>query len=184
MSVARPEPLQKDLPVHGKRVDIELFTEADLTDEYIGWLNDPAVVRYSNQRLRSHDRSSCAAYLRSFERTDNLFMIIRRKDNGRPIGTMTVYFSPHHGTADVGILIGDTSCWGQGYGKDAWNAVICWLAAHARIRKVTAGTASCNLGMIKLIEASGMHQEAVRRFQEIIDGEAVDILYFARYRET
>ncbi|MCC6247256.1 MAG: hypothetical protein IT499_05810, partial [Rubrivivax sp.] len=36
--------------LRGRRVRLRPFTAADITDAYIGWLNDPEVVRYSNQR--------------------------------------------------------------------------------------------------------------------------------------
>lgn len=174
----------QDLPLHGQRVDIRLFTEDDLCTQYISWLNDPIVVRYSNQRFRSHDRTTCAAYLASFQDSDNLFLSLRSKEEDHAIGTMTVYFSRHHGTADVGILIGDTKTWAQGYGQDAWNTVVEWLCTQPRVRKVTAGTIACNSGMLKLLERSGMEKEAVRKRQEIVDGEAVDILYYARHCEA
>lgn len=174
----------KDLPLHGKRVDIRLFTEQDLTNQYIDWLNDPVVVRYSNQRFRLNDHATCAAYLASFQDSDNLFLSVRSKEDDEAIGTMTVYFSRHHGTADIGILIGDTNSWGHGYGQDAWNTVVDWLCTQPCVRKVTAGTTSCNSGMLKVLERSGMEKEAVRRRQEIVDGKAVDIHYYARYREA
>ncbi|HEX7887948.1 MAG TPA: GNAT family protein [Ramlibacter sp.] len=176
-------PLAQDLPLQGELVEIRAFGPEDLTPEYVGWLNDPEVVRYSNQRFRRHDARSCAAYLESFPGTGNLFLSVRRKDGRHAIGTMTVYHASHHGTADVGILIGDRNAWGRGYGQDAWNTVVHWLARHPAVRKVTAGTVACNAGMLKLMERSGMKREAVRERQELIDGEPVDIVYFAKHRD-
>ena len=47
---------------------------------------------------------------------------------------------------------------------------------------MTAGTLACNLGMRRLMERSGMQLEAVRREQEIVEGRAEDLLYYARFR--
>lgn len=181
---AMTTPLAADLPLRGELVEIRAFGPADITSEYVAWLNDPEVVRYSNQRFRTHSEASCAAYLESFRASDNLFLSVRRKDTERAIGTMTVYHAFQHGTADVGILIGERDVWGRGYGQDAWNTVVDWLAAHPAIRKVTAGTVSCNLGMIKVMERAGMKKEAVRERQEIIDGQPADILYYAKHRDS
>ena len=49
----------------------------------------------------------------------------------RQIGTMTAYISVHHGTVDVGIMIGAKSVWGEGYGQDAWNTFVNWLFGMA-----------------------------------------------------
>src|SRR4051794_38821663 len=96
------------------------FTSSDIDETYVGWLNDPEVVRFSNQRFRRHDRQSCARYLDSFAETPNLFMSMRRRVDDAAIGTMTAYISEPHSTADVGIMVGDKATWGKGYGQDAW----------------------------------------------------------------
>lgn len=167
-----------------EKVLLRSFTASDINDTYIGWLNDPDVVRFSNQRFLKHDQGTSSRYLASFEGTDNLFISVRRLPDDNPIGTMTAYFSRHHGTVDVGILIGDKSVWGMGYGQDAWNTLTNWLLARDGIRKLTAGTLACNHGMIKLMERSGMHHEATRKEQEIVEGQAVDILYYAKFHSA
>ncbi len=167
----------------GKRVILQLFSSRDIDESYIGWLNDQDVVRFSNQRFLRHNSESCLRYLASFEGTANMFVSILRLSDKSLIGTLTAYIVRYHGTADVGIMIGDKSVWGSGYGQDAWNLFINWLLEREKIRKVTAGTLACNFGMIKLIERSGMSLEAVKRAQEIVDDQPVDILYFAKYRD-
>lgn len=165
----------------GNKVFLRPFTALDIDASYIGWLNDPEVVRYSNQRFLVHDRESCMRYLTSFDGSANMFMSVRRLSDGCPIGTLTAYVSRHHGTVDVGIMIGDKSIWGQGYGQDAWDLLTNWLLQRKDVRKLTAGTLTCNYGMIKIMEQSGMKLEAVRKAQEIVDGYPVDILYFAKF---
>ena len=165
----------------GQRVMLRPFTQAEITEQYIRWLNDPIVLKFSNQRFVFHDRASCLRYLESFAGTDNLFLSVFRLENNKPIGTLTAYISRHHGTADVGIMIGDRTVWGRGYGQDAWNTLTNWLIAEARIRKLTGGTVACNRAMVKLMERSGMKLEAVRKAQEIIEGQPQDLLYFAKF---
>ena len=151
---------------------------------YVSWLNDPEVVKYSNQRFNKHTAESCLKYLNSFEGTNNIFVGIRRSEDDVLIGTMTAYVSLVHGTVDVGIMIGDQSCKGKGYGQDAWNTMLNALSLSPLIRKITAGTLDCNLSMLKLMERSSMHLEAIRKKQEIVDGVAHDIHYYARFNEA
>lgn len=174
-----------DFEISGSKVLLRPFCLEDITDRYIDWLNDPRVVRFSSQRFITHDKSSCLRYLDSFANTDNLFLSIRRLDTGQAIGTMTAYISSsQHGIVDVGIMIGDTSVWGDGYGQDAWNSLANWLLTQDSIRKLTAGTLVCNVAMIRIIEQSGMQLEVIRKSQEIVEGVPQDILYFAKFRDV
>ena len=158
------------------------FTPEHITAEYIQWLNDPVVTRYSNQRFVEHTPESCRAYLDSFAQTDNRFWAIHLLEDDRHIGTMTHYISQPHGTADMGILIGDPGVWGKGMGKQAWNASIRHLF-DSGMRKVTAGTLACNTGMVKIMEGCGMHWEATRHKQEMLDDRPEDIVYYAKFRD-
>jgi [ribosomal protein S5]-alanine N-acetyltransferase len=170
-----------ELVLQGNKVLLRSFTESDIDDSYIDWLNDPDVVRFSNQRFLRHNQESSLRYLASFENTDNLFMSVRRLSDDCPVGTMTAYVTKHHGTVDVGIMIGDKTVWGSGYGRDAWLTLTDWLLKRDEIRKLTAGTLACNFGMIKVMECSGMHHETTRNEQEIVNKQAVDILYYAKF---
>jgi RimJ/RimL family protein N-acetyltransferase len=173
-----------DIEIRGLKVLLRTFSLEDINDRYFAWLNDPLVVRYSNQRFLTHDRESCVRYLNSFSGTDNLFVSVRRLDTNQAIGTMTAYISRRHGTVDVGIMIGDKSVWGGGYGQDAWNTFTNWLLAQGSIRKLTGGALACNAAMIRIMERSGMQLEAVRKSQEIVEDVPQDIQLFARFRDA
>lgn len=167
----------------GPRLKLRNFGPEDVTPEYINWLNDPRVVRFSNQRFRNHDRASCEAYLATFDGTDNLFISIREVSTDHALGTMTAYVNQNHRTADVGIMIGESAVWGSGIGLEAWCLLTDWLLSEGGIRKVTAGTLACNAGMIRLAERSGMSLEGRRIAQELVDGQPYDMLYFGRFAE-
>lgn len=165
----------------GAKVLIRRFEREDITDDYISWLNDPVVTRLSNQRFRRHDRATSEAYLASFVGTPNLFLSIHDTERDTAVGTMTVYADPHHGTADVGILVGDRRARGKGLASDAWTRMVDWLIAQPEVRKVTAGTTTANAPMLALMRKSAMALEGARKAQEIVDREPVDVLYFGRF---
>ena len=169
--------------LEGGHILLEPFTVEDVTSGYISWLNDPEVVKYSNQRFISHSPESCTLYVKSFSRTGNKLYKILRKSDSVMIGTITAYMNPFHKTVDMGILVGDRKCWGKGFGGDAWITLLNSLLATTHIRKVTAGTMRCNQPMISIIQRSGMRLEAVRIQQELLDGAPQDLLYFARFNE-
>ena len=161
----------------GQLVTLRPFTSSNITSEYIGWLNNPTVVRYSNQRFRAHDVESCRAYLSSFRNTDNMFLAIYSENEF--VGTMTAYVSQHHKTADLGIMIGHQN-WGKGFGTDAWTTLMRHLF-QTGIRKVTGGTLRSNTAMVDIMMKAGMKPDGVRVAQELVDGKPEDILYFAKF---
>lgn len=165
------------------RLHLRPFEAADINATYLDWLNDPDVTRFSNQRFHQHTPESCSDYLASFVVSSNSFLLIEEIGNEQPIGTATVYRNNRHGTADIGLMVGERRCWGQGYGREAWQAVLEALLVEKGIRKVTGGTARPNQAMVRIMEQSGMELEAVRARHELIEGLPVDLLYYARFAQ-
>lgn len=181
LCVPMPNQLSKviHLPLTGKLVKLQRFSVDNITDEYISWLNNPDVVRYSNQRFHQHNQETCLAYFNSFVNSDHIFMAIYR--DLKFIGTMTAYISKIHQTADMGIMVGDRQYWGKGVGKDAWTTLMQGLFEQSQLRKITGGTLRCNKAMVNIMVSSGMQPDGIRIDQELVDGNPVDILHFAKF---
>jgi len=167
----------------GSKVRLQRFGIEDITQHYLDWLNDAEVMRFSNQRFRQHIREICEAYWASFEDTPNLFLIVHERASGTAIGTLTAYANPHHGTCDVGIMIGDRDYWGRGCGQEAWSLLTEWLLTHGKVRKLTAGCLAANTAMVRLMERSGMQPDGVRQGQELLDGVPCDIVHYAKFAD-
>ena len=165
----------------GKSIKLRVFTPEHINHDYIDWLNDSEVVKYSNQRFKHHNTISCHEYLESFENTKNLFLAIHLIDSNKFIGTMTAYFSIPHKVVDIGLMIGDKSIWGKGIGREAWEMLMIYMLDTKNIRKVTGGTLSCNLGMVNIMKKSGMQPDGDRLKHELVNNSPVDILYFAKF---
>jgi ribosomal-protein-alanine N-acetyltransferase len=168
-----------ELKLVGNSSYLVTFTKQHLTDKYIGWLNNPENVRFSNQQFQKHSFESCEKFLDSFSDNQNIFMAIHTLDD-QHVGTLTAYFNPKHGLVDVGILVGESSCWGKGIGLDAWNTIFKYLFDVKGVRKITAGTVRSNIGMIRIMEKSGMVLEAVRPKHLIYHGKEEDVLLYAK----
>jgi RimJ/RimL family protein N-acetyltransferase len=168
-------------PLQSARLQLRPMRSCDITAVHVGWLNDPEVVRHSNQRFVQHTLESSLLYLAGFEGSPNLYLSARLLLTGQPVGTLTAYRNVHHGTADIGILMGERSLWGQGLGLEAFSLLADWLAAQPGMRKLTCGMLACNQGMLTLAQRAGFTREAVRAGQELVDGHATDLVYFARF---
>jgi ribosomal-protein-alanine N-acetyltransferase len=156
-------------------------TARHLTARYVSWLNDPDVVRYSEQRHRRHTLDSCRAFSESFADGPSRLWAIERTSDNLHIGNIHADIDAANGLADVAIMIGAREVWGLGYGLEAWKAVLDWLLSAGGIRKVTAGCMRSNAAMAAIMEKSGMTPDGTRRVHYLLDGKPEDILFCARF---
>jgi RimJ/RimL family protein N-acetyltransferase len=170
--------------IQTRRLVITPFAEWHLTDRYVAWLNDHELMRYSEQRHKTHTLASCRAYWRSFVDTPNYFWAIEETTKGLGhIGNINAYVDQNNGLADLGILIGSPQAKGQGYGQEAWAGVCDFLFQEIGLRKITAGTLALNRAMLMLASKVGMVEDGVRRRHYLCDGVEVDVVYLALFRE-
>lgn len=153
------------------------FTPVHITPEYLAWLNDKTLMRYSRQRLFAHTRESSLRFLSSFHDSPNFFWAIEHMGDDRLLGTLTTYVDTHHRTADLGILVGSSAA-GTGHGKTAWGLALRHGFETLNLRKITGGTSAKNLAMIRIFEHWHMRLEGTQREQEIFEDGPSDVLTY------
>jgi len=169
--------------IESKRLTLVPLTEERITPKYVAWLNDKELMQYSEQRHKSHSMVSCLTYLHSFKQTPNLFYAIVAHDvDLGHVGNIIVYRDLPNAVAELSILIGEKCAHGQGFGLEAWQCMIDYLFADG-VRKITAGTMSKNIAMLRIFEKSGMHIEGRRQQQLLCHGELVDYVLSAIFNE-
>jgi [ribosomal protein S5]-alanine N-acetyltransferase len=166
------------------RLRLEAFEPRHISARYIGWLNDKQVVRFSRQRLQSHSEADCSRFLASFKGSPNYFWAIVLTDGDVHIGNITVDVEPHDRVAAVNILVGETAHWGKGYGSEAFAAACEHLLGAANMRKVYAGTMATNTPMLRLMQKSGLVEEARFRGHFFWEGQAIDKVFAARFQAS
>ena len=167
--------------VDAERIRLVPFCEEFLSGDYVAWLNDKELMRYSEQRHREHTLASCRAYLESFRGTPNYFWAVVRREDGAHIGNLNVYVDVNNSTADMGLLIGRADAAGRGYGLEAWTVAMGFLIDELGLRKVTGGAMSDNKAMVKIMRRSGMEPDGVRKRQFLRRGGEVDAEYWCLF---
>ncbi|MAO55604.1 MAG: hypothetical protein CMM61_07895 [Rhodospirillaceae bacterium] len=163
------------------RLVLEPFPQDLLTDRYVGWLNDPEVVRFSEQRHMRHTVESCRDFVASFAGTPNGLWAIREKaEEGRHVGNISTEVDPIAATGDIRILIGERAAWGTGIGAEAWMAVMAHLFDDLGLAQVTAGTLEGNTGMLRIMEKSGMTETRRDVGPTPVGGRPMDAVYARR----
>jgi RimJ/RimL family protein N-acetyltransferase len=139
-----------------------------ISDEYISWLNDKILMKYSRNSAKKHSRETCLEYLVSFEDTRNLFFGIFETSTDSLVGTLTVHVDAENKSGDIGILVGRPSAQSRGFGSKAWGLAIAYLFEIAGVEEVTAGTDYRNFAMVRVIECNDM------KFLETVTGDLLD----------
>jgi RimJ/RimL family protein N-acetyltransferase len=170
--------------LHSPRLRLVAFDETHLSARYVGWLNDPITMRYSENRHRRHDLASCRDYLRSFDNSAHFFWAALREADGLHIGNLTAYVDVSNRIADIGILIGERSCWNQGFGTEAWATAMCFLLRDCRMRKVEGGAMEANRSMIAIFGRTGMELEGRRVGHFLLDGQSTDMVLYGRFADA
>jgi len=162
------------------RLSLVPFGPNLVSQEYINWLNDQEVTRFSRQRFTEHTRDSCLEYLASFENCPSCLWAICETYKGfGHIGNISSAVDIDNNSADLGILIGNKNAWGCGYGAEAWAAVITFLFEKRGILTITAGTRADNIPMLRLATRVGMFEKNRQLRQEIATGIKVKLTFFS-----
>jgi len=165
----------------GQSLYLRKVAGSDVTDEYLRWLNDPEVLRYSARKAFPQDFDDLRRYISHAKESGELHLAICRKEDGRHVGNISLQnLSWTQGAAVLSIMIGAREVWGRGYGREA----IALLTAHAfsamGLRRLTAD--SPNPAFIAAVKRLGWTHEGVRRQAILVDGVYADLQCFGILR--
>lgn len=158
------------------RLTLRPLTEADVTDAYIGWLNDPEVTRYLETRHGAQTRESVRAFVAAVNARaeEHLFGIIL---GDRHVGNIKVGpVHPVHRLADVSLLIGARDVWGRGIAAETIALVSRHAFAALGARKLSASLYAANVGSERAFLRAGYRREGLRRAHYALESGRSDIV--------
>ena len=160
--------------------------EGDIDARYLSWLQDEEVGRYLELRLERHDLVQVTEYVRQMNESDqNLFLGIFEKKNNVHIGNLKIGpINFFHKRAEIGLLIGEKSCWGKGLASEAIRRACMYAFDNLGLKKVFAGYYSGNNRSGRSFEKVGFKKEGrLRSHWKNIDGEREDQILIGCFAE-
>ena len=173
-----------DAPVgiESGRLILRSMEEADAVPDYVRWMNDPDIVRYTESRHTDHSVDDIRRYIAAMRSDpDSLLLAMETEMDRRHIGNIKI--GPvdwKHRNGDIGLLIGETDCWGQGYASEAITVLAGYAFEVLSLEKLTAGVYAPNTGCIRAFERAGFVREGVRRNQCRFENGRVDVVLMGR----
>jgi diamine N-acetyltransferase len=143
------------------------------------WANDFAVSAPRGMMLRPYTLETITAWgERTRTSLDRSVFVIYERATNRPIGeTGFTNIDLFHRTAEFGILIGETDCWGQGYGTEAAHRMLIYGFTQLRLHSVWLQVSSANERGIRAYTRVGFQQAGRRREAQWINDQLCDIVY-------
>lgn len=140
-----------------RRFVLRRLTVSDVTDRYLGWLQDQRANRFIVTASATPDLGTLGSYVAEREnRSDVLFLGIFVKGTGSHIGN--IKFEPidkDASSATMGILIGDDEWRGKGVATEVLEGCAGWLFENHGISKLELGVDEDNVAGIKAYVRAG-----------------------------
>ena len=166
----------RDPRIEGERIYLRRLRASDVSLHYLQWMNAPEVNRYLESRYYEHTMESLHAFVAAMaEDPYNLFTGIFLKDDDRHIGNIKLGpINLHHGHADIGLLIGEPTCWGKGYASEAIGILSDFAFNEIGLHRLTAGAYADNEGSSRAFEKRGYVREGILRSHWLCGGAFQD----------
>ncbi len=102
---------------------------------------------------------------------------IYEKASTRPIGTTSLVAIDHrNGTAEFGILIGESDCRGKGYGTEAATLMLDYAFTALGLRNVLLRVMSFNLAGLRAYQKTGFKEIGRWREAHLMNGRRYDVV--------
>jgi RimJ/RimL family protein N-acetyltransferase len=173
--------MKGEAAMDGKLVRLRGYELSDL-DLVMQWINDEEITQYLGGQMTSFPISSVAErkFIETVAMADsptNKTFAIETIAENRFIGALSFngidWINRH---SPIGIMIGDKSYWGRGYGTDAMRVLLRLGFDTLGLHRIWLHVYDYNPRAIACYEKCGFRREGVMRQQRFVRGEYHDTI--------
>jgi len=167
---------KENIKISGGKIFLRVLTEKDVTQTYVGWLNDKSINQFLESRWSKQTIQGIRDYVKSmYDSPDNFLFGIFLNEGDRHIGNIKIgNINKMNKFADLGLLIGDKSAWGKGYGTEAIKLAMRYAFGGLKLNKLVAGMNVYNAGSFKVFIKAGYREVGVFKKHSFYKGNFVD----------
>lgn len=166
--------------LESSRLIYKPLTSSYATQEYLQWLNDKEVTKYL-EIFEPYSVQQLTNYLEAVDRNEQLlFWAIHLKENDKHIGNIKIDpVNRYHGYGEYGIMMGDKTEWGKGYGAEASKAIVEYCFREEKLRKLNLGVVEENIAAVNLYKKMGFQTEGIYKKHGLYNNHYCNILRMA-----
>ena len=167
-----------------ERFNLRSIEREDVTEEFAGWLADPAVMVGMNLPRKRLTRVQAVRWALAFDNRRGLMILVTDRSDDRQVGMFTISLDTVHNTAETAVVIGNHDYWGKNVVVECRTALMDFLFDEIGVHKVIGRPHGRNFSSIFNYKAMGFTCEAVlREHMRPIDGDGrLDQLIFGMLR--
>ncbi len=168
----------------GQKICLGPFLSGDSTAMF-NWLNT-LTLAHLNGSYRPNDQMSFDRWFSSFgDDRSRVMFAIRNQGDLRLLGYVQIAnIHPVCRTCEMGILIGDTTDHGQGFGTEALQLALCHCWNDLNLNRVTLYVHGDNPCAVHVYGKVGFAEEGRMRDAGYVDGRVVDVVVMGALRPT
>ncbi len=145
--------------IKGKRVALRAIERDDLP-RYVAWLNDPKASGHIRLLLPMNleDETEWYEQQRKDDTNQNFAIVVDKEERHiGSIGLMKISYREQQ--AELGIVIGDKTRWGQGYGREAIHLLLHFAYAELNLHRIYLRVDANHTAAISCYLACGFKEE-------------------------
>lgn len=150
----------------------KLNIKSNISLNYLKWMNDPDVQKFTEQRFKRHSLKDIKNFVQSknSSKDEFLFGIFIKKNFLFHIGNIKLGpINFIHKTAFISYFIGEKSSWGKSYGSKAISEII-QIAKKKKLKKLKAGVYEQNIASQKVLKKNGFKIEGRFKYEKVYNG--------------
>jgi RimJ/RimL family protein N-acetyltransferase len=155
------------------------FSKKFITKEYISWLNNKKINKFSEQRHFKHTYKSSLNFYYNNIKNKNLYFASIDKKKNKYIGNIAGILDKQNSICEIRIFIGYPN---QGYGLKTFELLFNNLKIMG-IRKIFSGTLKNNTAMINIYKKMGMKLEWTLRKHYFNNGKYIDGVVYSYFNK-
>lgn len=168
--------------IKGKRIFLRAVTPDDLP-RYVTWLNDPDVAWHLKTLppFNLDDETDWYNRQRTDPRQLNLAIVLN--NNRKHIGSVSLMnINQRDQNAELGIVIGDKTHWGQGYGQEAITLLLDYSFSQLNLHRIYLRVDAGHQAGIRCYTNCGFKEEGRMRQSTYHHGQFEDQLLMSVLR--
>ncbi|NLW92061.1 MAG: GNAT family N-acetyltransferase [Syntrophomonadaceae bacterium] len=169
--------------IEGEQIYLREVRREDVNENYYKWMNDHEITRYTESRYYPYSMEQLQAFVTSLDgKRNDVFLAIIEKATDKHVGNIKLGdINWIHRRGDIGVIIGEKSCWGKGYASEAIALLSSYAFSKLNLYKVCSGCYANNIGSIKAFKKAGFAEEAVLKRHYYYAGEYIDVVLLGKF---
>ena len=155
---------------------LKILSKSDVSEAYLGWLNDYEVIKFTEQKHFKHSLKSVEDFIiQKYEsNSDLLFGIFYSNEHIGNIKLGPIKWK--HKSAEISYFIGNRKFWGKGIATKAVKKVVEYALDVLLLEKVNAGYYDQNLGSAKVLERCNFVVEGTKVSDVIFENKRINLI--------